>query len=421
MHVAHFIQRYSPALGGSEAYFGRLSRWRRDQGDEVTVWTSTAIDLSAFWSSTGRQLRPGTTFEDGITIRRYQPSHWFARRHFLRLLSYLPSAPVQCLTMTCNPVALRMMYDAAAFEGPCDLVHASALPYGWPLYCALTLARRKQVPFFFTPFLHLGNTDDPSDRTRRIYTSKPMRYLMHAADMLFVQTRTEAEAIRMLGVPDERITLQGLGVDADECTGGDRATARQRWNISNSDCVIGHLANLSPPKGTIDLLRAARTAWTNGAKFRVVLAGPEMPEFRRFWQSFEPKQRVVKLGVISDCQKRDFLAGIDGFCLPSRSDSFGLVLLEAWANGKPTIGYRTGAIGELIQHGDDGLLARCGDIESLADKLTQIERDPHRAQAMGEVGRKRTEWEFRWEDKLRVVDGMIEMTFDRAGSTTQRY
>ena len=54
MRVAHFIQRYPPALGGSEAYFARLSRYLAAQGDQVTVFTSNAVDLEAFWSRRGR-------------------------------------------------------------------------------------------------------------------------------------------------------------------------------------------------------------------------------------------------------------------------------------------------------------------------------------------------------------------------------
>jgi glycosyltransferase involved in cell wall biosynthesis len=407
MHVAHFIQRYPPALGGSEAYFQRLSHWRRDQGDDVTVWTSTAIDLSAFWSSAGKQLAPGMRRQLGVTIRRYEPSHWFARRHLLKLLSFMPVPAWQCLTMTCNPVALRMLYDAATDEAPCDLVHASALPYGWPLFCALQLARRKQAPFFLTPFLHLGDLDNPRDRNRAVYISKPMLYLLAAADALFVQTDLERRALIGLGIPESRIVMQGMGVDAAECTGGDCQRARSSWACRDDEFVVGHLANLSPPKGTLDLLRAARRAWNNGSRLRLVLAGPRMPEFNRFWQDFPAKDRVVLTGPLSAEQKRDFYAGIDAFSLPSRSDSFGLVLLEAWANGKPNIGYRAGGIGELIQHGDDGLLVRCGDIDGLAKALIEMERAADWRQALGEVGRKRTGWEFRWEDKLRIVDAQM--------------
>ena len=40
MRIAHFVHRYPPALGGSEAYFARLSRFLAAQGDQVTVFTT---------------------------------------------------------------------------------------------------------------------------------------------------------------------------------------------------------------------------------------------------------------------------------------------------------------------------------------------------------------------------------------------
>ena len=48
MHVAQFIHRYPPALGGAEAWAERLSRHLIAEGHKVTVWTTTALDLSAF-------------------------------------------------------------------------------------------------------------------------------------------------------------------------------------------------------------------------------------------------------------------------------------------------------------------------------------------------------------------------------------
>jgi glycosyltransferase involved in cell wall biosynthesis len=217
-----------------------------------------------------------------------------------------------------------------------------------------------------------------------------------------VQTELEGETLRQLGIPFERIVLQGMGVDAGECTGGKRAHARQEWGVGD-DCIIGHLANLSPAKGTIDLLRAARSAWEHGARFRVVLAGPRMPDFERVWRDFEPKDRILLLGQLDDRQKRDFFAGIDAFCLPSRTDSFGLVLLEAWANGKPVIAYRAGGVAELVRDGVDGRLIRCGDRDGLAEALMLIERDGELRSAWGTAGQARIASEFRWDEKLGIV------------------
>jgi glycosyltransferase involved in cell wall biosynthesis len=331
------------------------------------------------------------------------------RRYLLKPLSVVPHRVWQCLTMPCNPIAPAMWRDAGRPAEQFDAVHAGAFPYAWPVVCGLRLARRHSVPFFLTPFLHLGDPTDANDRTRRQYTAPPLRMLLRAADRVFVQTPGEVSAARSLGVPECRIVLQGLGVDTGECTGGDRQRIRARWKVGPGDVVLGHLANNSVEKGTVDLLRAAAQLWTGGRRFAVVLAGPEMPNFRRFLGDFPFAGRVRRLGVLSEQQKRDFYAGLDAFALPSRSDSFGLVLLEAWANGLPNVAYRAGGPGELVRHDRDGLLVQCGDVSALATALARLIDDAPIRRALGAAGRERLGREFRWGDKLRLVrDVMAE-------------
>jgi glycosyltransferase involved in cell wall biosynthesis len=294
------------------------------------------------------------------------------------------------------------------YSGPLNAVHATAFPYGFPMMCGLRLARRRKVPFLLTPFLHLGDPLDPQDRTRKQYTRPPLAWLLKQADRVFVQTPSEFEIANRLGVPESRLVLQGLGVDPAECTGGDRAKARAGWGVGENTFVIGHLANNSVEKGTVDLLRAVAglgEAGLNPTSPRpaTILAGPEMPNFLQFWQTYPQKELVTRLGVLSDQQKRDFFAGIDAFCLPSRSDSFGLVLLEAWANGKPVVAYRAGGPADLVRDGVDGYLVKCGDVHELAERLGAMANDQEMCRKMGEAGRERVAAGFRWDDKLRLV------------------
>jgi glycosyltransferase involved in cell wall biosynthesis len=406
MRLAHFIQRYPPALGGSEAYFARLGRYLAAQGDAVTVFTSTALDLEAFWSPRSTRLPAGASVQDDVTVRRYAPLHWPGRRYVLKGLSFCPHPLWQCLTLPCNPVCPGMWRDAGKLDLACDAVHAAAFPYAWPIACARRLARRLRVPLLLTPFLHLGDPDDPADTTRRGYTAPALRWLLRQADAVFVQTPSERDAALRLGVAAERVQLQGLGVEPAECTGGDRSRARTSWNIREHEVVVGHLANHSREKGTIDLLCALERLWARGQPIRLVLAGPEMPNFRAFWRDFErrvPPAAVIRLGVVSEVQKKDFFAGIDVFALPSRSDSFGLVLLEAWANGVPNIAYRAGGVADVIRHERDGLLVPCGDLAALTAALERLCASAELRGQLGEQGRRRLGSDFRWEDKLALV------------------
>jgi glycosyltransferase involved in cell wall biosynthesis len=317
------------------------------------------------------------------------------RRYLLKALTFLPSAKLRSFVLPCNPICPAMWGDAGNYNGPLDAVHAMAFPYAWPILCAQRLARRRGVPFLLTPFLHLGDAC-----TRRQYTQPALRWLLKDADRVFVQTNLERDAVLDLGVKQERVVLQGLGVSPAECTGGDREAFRKRLHIAENKVAIGHLANLSAEKGSIDLLAACQQLWNRGIKCRVVLAGPTMKNFRDYFDSFPDQERVITLGEIDDKAKRDFFAGIDIFALPSHSDSFGLVLLEAWANGVPCVAYNAGGPGEVIRHGEDGLLA--GNPRELAIALENLIASPPYRCRLGEKGAGRIECEFDWGSKLEI-------------------
>lgn len=402
MRIAHVVHRYPPALGGAEAYFARLSRYLAEQGHEVVVLTTDAFDLEAFWSPQARRLPSGEEEQDRVRVRRFPIRHRPLQRYWRKLLSWLPLPRWQAWHLPCNPW-VPDLWQTCAQETGFEVVHATALPYAYPILCAERLARRCQAPLVLTPFLHLGDPRSPRDRTRRAYLAPAMRFLLHRADALVVQTRLEKEALLAVGIAEQRIVLQGLGVEPAECTGGNRGEARRRWKLPADAVVVGHLANKSVEKGTVDLLSAMTRVWQHCPEARLLLAGPEMPNFRRVWPAFRNDHRICNLGVLSETEKRDFYAASDIFALPSRSDSFGLVLLEAWANAVPCIAYRAGGLAEVVRHEMDGLLVPCGDVPTLAEAIGRLLCDADARQALGQAGRLRVLREHAWQPRLEVV------------------
>lgn len=405
-HYVHLIQRYPPALGGAESYFARMSRYLARQGNRVDVHTSNAMALEAFWRRDATHFPAEVTHESHVAIHRHAIRHFPGRKVVLKALSMLPHPWIQGLTLPASPQLPSLWSFACRSTEPVTLIHGSAFPYTFPLYCGLKWARRLKIPFVLTPFLHLGDPTRPDDRTRAAYLSPPLLYLLHQADRIFVQTELERQAVLAQGVKEDRVILQGLGVDPVECTGGNRQRANDRWSLPHDGSLrLGHLANLSEEKGTVDLLRAATLLHERGVRFTLLLAGPSMPNFQRAWEQLPAavRSQVHLLGILKDEEKPDFFASLDIFVLPSRSDSFGLVLLEAWANSIPCVGYRAGGIAEVIRHEDDGYLAPCGDIKALAEYLEELLTNDDVRAKLGQRGVTKVLKVYRWDDKLEIV------------------
>ncbi len=411
LNILHIIQRYPPALGGSEAYFARLSKWLVARGHRVDVWTTDAHDLTAFWQKGKTRLPAGTEILDGVSVKRFPIDHWPLRRYILKAASLLPVDRWKAWTIPVNPISMAMLKEAERTERKFDVVHASAFPYLFPCLCGLKLARRIGVPFVLTPFVHIGPWNDKQNRIRKAYLAKPMVWLLKQADLIFVQTPSEKQAIIEVGVKEERIVLQGLGVDIAEVTGGNRERARASWGVEENEFVIGHLANQSFEKGTMHLLETVKYLDIKRSLIRVVLAGPQMPIVNEFFEENSDllkRRRVIQLGTISEEAKKDFFAGIDLFCLPSISDSFGLVLLEAMANGKPCLGFRAGGIGDVLAGGGGWLIdyespGQMGLSSRLASLIDSPDRELQARQAL-----KRCQTEFDWHSKLEMVEKHIE-------------
>ena len=90
------------------------------------------------------------------------------------------------------------------------------------------------------------------------------------------------------------------------------------------------------------------------------------------------------------------LHAADIFVLPSASESFGVVFLEAWACKKPVIGAATGAVSSVVNNGIDGLLFNHGDEKDLAEKLALLIADPQLRQTMGNNGYKKIQEKYAW-------------------------
>lgn len=385
-HIVHICPRYLPAHGGVELFFTKLSEELVRRGHMVSVWTTDALEVQAFTSAPERRLSAHDSI-NGVNVRRFAVRYLPAQRYLRTALHALPlGTRWKCDTLRWTPWVPSLTNEATHRSPRVDLVHAAGLPYSSLLFAGVRLAQRSRAALVLSPFTHVPPPGAAGKLMSRAYLSPLNLRLLSRADRVFVQTNFERTMLTSVGLAASRQDIVGLGVDAAECTGGNRQRFREAHGLSADEIVVGHLANKSWDKGTVDLLDAAERAWSRGARFALVLAGTEMPSFTRKWATCRVRERVVNLAALSDEARRDFYAAIDIFALPSYVESFGLSPLEAALNNAAVIAYDHGGLGQIFKDGDSARLIAVGDVEQLAeglDALASGHESRHRLAAAG--------------------------------------
>lgn len=408
MRILHVIARAWPAHGGAEGYLHEMSRRLAAAGHTVTLATSDAADVTAFWDPAGRRLAEREVVVDGVRVVRFpiQPLPLAPRSYALwRYLAFyaltrLP-VPVPVLERLARytpwtPALWRWLDTTAE---PFDLVAAGLLLYEPFVLAARDFARRRGLPFVVYPFTHLGAGPRPGqDAVSRYYTMPQQVAAAAGADALIAMTPTEGQFYAARGLAPDRITVAGAGVTPAEVLGGDAARFRAAHQLRGP--IVALLSTLTADKGAVHLVEAARRLWAAGQAFELVLAGAVLAPFQRFLETLPAadRARVRVLGAIPDAQKRDLLAALDILAMPSRTDSFGIVYLEAWLAGKPVIGARAWGMSDVIADGRDGVLVPFGDGPALAEALAGLLADPARRAALGAAGRAKVLERYTWDE-----------------------
>ena len=155
-----------------------------------------------------------------------------------------------------------------------------------------------------------------------------------------------------------------------------RQQARRALGVADETRLIITVARLVPVKG-IDVLAAA--ARDIDARVIVIGDGPERNRLKN--------RGLELLGARDDIDH--VLPAADVIALPSRSESFPQVALQAMAASRPVVASGVGGLLEIVHDGVTGLIVPPEDPKALASALTALLNDPARATAMGAQGRDR--------------------------------
>ena len=133
---------------------------------------------------------------------------------------------------------------------------------------------------------------------------------------------------------------------------------------------------------------------------------------------FQAKELGIARHVISIGYQRDvspYYALFDALVLPSANEGTPVVAMEALAAGRPVVATRVGGVPDVVTEGEDGYLVDVGDVQSIADALERLARDPELCRSLGERGRELVVPRYRVERLVDDVDALYRDLLSEQG------
>ena len=413
MQVAVLCINYAPSVGGAQELVRRIAEGLVGGGHRVRVVTTDTL-LAPSSPDPGR-LPVGVEEIAGVEVhrlpvaRRTQDALRLGRRVGARL-----GRGIRPTVLSYGPWGRRLWGAALAATSWSDVVVATSAPFT-TIPAAVRAGRRTGTPVVAVPLLHLD------DWTPGRSVLDPLR----ASTRVVALTSSERDWMVRSGVDERRCGVVPPGVDPAPGVPPvpEAAAARARLGLDDRPtvAVIGRIA---ATKGIDTLLAAApeilracpeaqfliagrRTGWS-GLDALVAAAPPEVAD------------RVVVRHDFPDAERVDVFAAADVVAFPSREESFGLVVLEAWASGRPVVAAAGPAVSSVVRDGVDGRLVPVDDPALLAAAVGEYLARPSVAAAAGRAGLERAVGEFSWGQVVgRWTELLDEVASGRAATGTE--
>jgi D-inositol-3-phosphate glycosyltransferase len=231
-----------------------------------------------------------------------------------------------------------------------------------------------------------GILDDPAERAR------VEAEVERCADVLVVSTAAERAQLVERGADGDRVEVIAPGVDHTLFSPGDRAGARSRLGLPHDRPVVLFVGRVQALKG-VDLALGCLESLRDRHAELVVVGGPSgadgPAEFARL-QALAARPglagRVRWVPPVRHDRLADWYRAADVCLVPSRTESFGLVALEAAACGTPVVAANVGGLRTLVDHGATGFLVDGRVPSEYAAFVDRLLTDPQLATDLGARG-----------------------------------
>jgi len=275
--------------------------------------------------------------------------------------------------------------------------------------------------------LNLAQGENPEPQIRAIGEEQVVK----AATGLIANTDAEAASlVSLYGACPDRVFVVAPGVDLQSFSPFDgKAAARARLNIAPDAILLTFVGRIQPHKGPDVLLRAAAEMLSHSpylrAKLAVVIIGGasgyvnELEKLKSLAKFLKIEDITHFVDPVSRSVLPDWYRATDLVCVPSYSESFGLVALEAQACGTPVVATAIGGLRTAVSDGISGSLVDGHDPKAWSAVISRLIAEPARRLLLS-MGAVEHASHFGWEMSARKTLDVYDWALSKKAKSSLR-
>lgn len=221
------------------------------------------------------------------------------------------------------------------------------------------------------------------------------QWILKGADRLFSTSRVMAKEIGNYSTKE--VTVIPFGIDPNRFK---KKVVKKPSEIF----TVGTIKSLEEVYGIDRLIRSFALFYASfpQSECRIYGKGSKESELKRLVEDLQLQGIVKFMGYIDHDRVPEVLSEMDVFCVLSRSESFGVAVIEASACEIPVIATKVGGLPEVVVDQKTGFLVDQNEIE-IAEKLQLLASNPSLREELGENGRSFVRQNYDWENNLKLM------------------
>lgn len=360
-------QYYPPTLGGSAIATRRLAHGLAERGHLVYV-LAPAMQFRHSLERDGKTVVIRCRSIPALHLRRY------VNRHQIRV-ALVPDGVVERTIKRLQP----------------DIIHIQLPAYIGAI--AARIGKKMGIPMVATNHAMPENMLPVQDKNNLAFKMVGKRFwdetikMCESVDCVIAPSMTACDMLLKNGLERQAIPISN-GVDLQvfhpAASEEERMALRTRFKLPHDRTLILYAGRLAVEK-RLDVLVDSLPKVFEKTNAHMVFTGTGSTEISERVQALGIQDRVSFTGMLDDQLFPLIYRAVDLFAIPSEAELQGIVLLEAAASGLPLVGANAQAIPEIVKHGQNGFLFAPGQVDELAERLTELVASPELRRSMGDT------------------------------------